>query len=277
MKTLLKWIRTYPVLASVLAWNLGALSVFAGSRPDLLPITASLFFLLALCWMAHAWWDSKRIIVVALLLAVGTPVRAGGDDVNSVVPGGVILGATVIVIGGIIYYGLRKICEKFFPPPPKTPPPNEDEDDGEASAEPPVTVAMTYGDPRESYCLQAASVRTPVGISLTIVADAVPRIESIQITKLLTEEEYLDALRPHGLEFSTQPTYSSNGRPSEAVGIGVQSGRVVVGDGARTITIETSRDLLQWDPLYATSVPAGARLVVSEVVYGASFYRVIAQ
>ena len=274
--TLKTWIVRNPITAVIFAWNFGAIATLAGSRHDLLPILASLFCIVVLSWVAHVWLDAKKWTALLVVLALAAaPVQANPEPepepLHAAGIGGIILGATVIVIGGVVYYCLRRMCQKFFPPPPEKPPAHEDEDDGEASADPPI--ALTYADPTLDYCIEAASLVAPTGVTITVIADVVPRIESIRLASIVVREQYEQALLPYGISLTN--SCAIGGVPQQSVPITVDFNGVTVGTGGVTLTLETSTDLAYWEPLITTTVPVGSTNVFADVVSGPiGFYRV---
>lgn len=260
MNPIHRWITAHPYWSITLAWHFGALSVTAAYSDSLASYAAITFGCQLILWLlwVRIWAVTSILLATALLAA--QPAKA--NEPQPALP--YMIGAVVVIIGGVVTYKLVKYCQKNFPknPPQTNDPPALATDDAYAAAFSYAPAGSCY-QPASEQSAQLLEVRARLLPGPTL------RVESaLSLTNQTQDATAWEAdlaawglsMNPHG----SSQSFSLNGAPiaAEASPIHLSSNPPSIDlDGAAAkILVEKSYDLLEWSPVFVTSVPEGREL-----------------
>jgi hypothetical protein len=244
------------------------------------------------------------LLLAALLLVPSERSRADNTPVAAQQPAaGAICAVVVIVVGGVIVYKLAKFCQRKFSKPPD--PPNTND--------PPAGLVFTLDGPQPSYGgadTPATCPSCPVSFSPLVSDGSATTETAFQLTAYVDDSSgapiavmaasfvepdsqqedwtaFTADLAGWGLTLSPYQlgtsSYSVNGQPCEASQSPISfdaAGNVTVdlGGPLYNVLLERSSDLISWQPILQTFVPAQTPLVITDTSQERqNFYRVMAQ
>jgi hypothetical protein len=290
----LSWIKAHPYKA--IGWT-ALLSTVAGCAAGIIRSGALLPFLaiflpFVAVWLVSVWWDCRKmsaLLLAGLFLLPTNPPKAKAGVVVGVVV------VTVVVVGGYVIYKLNKFCQRYFSPQPDpTNAPPELSFDGAINSAGATCSFSPLGSCYVPGFTVAADLfsdtpETPFRLEMVVSGDGRPNIALSEIEQVAQVDwnTWQSQLAGWGLTVSDAggwaDSYSVNGLPvfPDQCPISFDAeGTVTVdlGGPLHLVTVEASHDLISWETILATRVPANVPFVITHTSdQGMTIYRVSAQ